>query len=107
MDISHDAQLVIRSKFLCWIDGIEEMTAHAQPALIHKELREMAELAHAHGLTPLADMAGAIDKRFDHEADSLAQSIIFNALRDACSCREAPPEMVDAYMAAINQRMYF
>jgi hypothetical protein len=107
MDVSHDAQLVIKSKFLCWIDGVEEMTSNANPQVIHKELREMAQLAQSHGLTPLANMASAIDKRFDHEADSLAQSIIFDALRDACSCREAPPEMVDAYMAAINQRMYF
>jgi hypothetical protein len=107
MDISHDAKLVIRSKFLCWIDGIEDMSSNANPQAIHKELLEMSELANAHGLTSLADMARAIDKRFDHEADSLAQSIIFNALRDACSCSEAPPEMVDAYMAAINQRMYF
>lgn len=106
MGIAKDALLQVRAELYERIDALAADLPHMSISRLAHEVDALRRAADLHGLTPVVDIAHALESALANSTGGALALSFLEKMRDAVGCERLDAAATQTYLAAINQRLY-
>lgn len=106
MSVKCETTLLARARLLDQIDVLAAKlprVSRSQLAGAVNDIRAAAQQLH---LTPVAELARGLEKTLAGSLSVLCATPYIDAMRDLVGCERVEPQVAEAFLASINQRLY-
>lgn len=106
MGIAKDAVMQAQAQLCERIDLLVNQLPHLSISRLAHEVDELRQIAARHGLAPVVEIAHRLESELAASHGGLMAASFLETMRDAVGCERLDPAATQAYLAAINQRLY-
>lgn len=106
MGVAADALMQIQAQLCDRIDRLAIELPHMTTSRLAHEVDEVRRIANNYGLTPVVEIARGLESALAGSDGGLMVMSFLETMRDAVGCEQPGPAATQAYLAAINQRLY-
>jgi len=106
MGIAKDALMQVQAQLCERIDRLVSDLPQLTVSHLAHEVDELRQIAGSHGLTPVVEIAHRLESELATSRGGLMVASFLETMRDAVGCERLDDAATQAYLAAINQRLY-
>lgn len=106
MGIAKEALMQAQAQLWARIDQLAAGLPQLSISRLAHEIDELRRIAGDHGLTPVVEIAHRLESELAVSRGGPMVASFLEAMRDAVGCERLDASATQAYLAAINQRLY-
>jgi len=106
MSVKCETSLMVRARLLDQIDALAAALPHLSTGQAATQVDELRRVAQEASYPQLADLARGLERALARARSTAFTLPYIEALRAAVGCERADPQVAEAFLASINQRLY-
>lgn len=106
MGIAKEALMQVQAQLCERIDRLASDLPHLTISRLAHEIDALRQIADCHGLIPVVEIAHRLESELANSRGGLMVASFLETMRDAVGCERLDAAATQAYLAAINQRLY-
>lgn len=106
MGVAKDALMQAQAQLWERIDQLSANLPQVTVSRLAHEIDELRRIAGEHGLAPVVEIAHRLESELAVSPGRPTIASFLEAMRDAVGCNRLDPTATQAYLAAVNQRLY-
>ncbi len=106
MGANTDGMLILRGRMCGQIDMLADNLLILSSAQLAARVDDIRATASDQGMAVVAELAAGLEKALAGSLSLMFAAPFLTAMRDATRCEQADPNISQAFLASINQRLY-
>ena len=106
MGVNSETMLIVRAEICDKIDALAQGLNQLSPSQVARKVDDIRTSAQSYGMLPVAELARGFEKALAGSLSTLFARPFLDAMRDAVGCERVDPQISEAFLASINQRLY-